>query len=109
MSIPETKIHGSLIDNNTRCSHYNSELDIIAIKLKCCDKYYACINCHNEMEQHEAIVWQKNEFNEKAIICGSCKTELSINNYLICNNTCPNCKSSFNPKCKNHYPFYFEV
>jgi uncharacterized CHY-type Zn-finger protein len=103
------KIYGKLIDDNTRCTHYHSVEDIIAIKLKCCNKYYACIECHNELEEHEAIVWDKNEFETLAIICGNCSSEISIKNYFDCDNQCPSCKSLFNPKCINHYHLYFKL
>ena len=33
------KVYGSLIDTETRCRHYFTEEDIIAIKFKCCNKY----------------------------------------------------------------------
>lgn len=102
-------VNGKLIDSETRCAHYNSPLDIIAIKMKCCIQYYACIDCHNELETHEVIIWSKNEFDTKAILCGACKAELTINEYLACDNTCPNCKSLFNPKCSNHYHYYFDM
>ena len=104
----ENIVFGKLVDDNSKCEHYNSDLDIVAIKLKCCNKYYACIFCHNEMENHQAVVWLKEEQNTKAIICGICKTEITINEYLECKNICPNCSGGFNPKCYNHYPYYFE-
>ena len=44
------KVYGSLIDTETRCRHYFTEEDIIAIKFKCCNKYYPCYKCHNEFE-----------------------------------------------------------
>lgn len=31
------KVYGSLIDTETRCRHYFTEEDIIAIKFKCCN------------------------------------------------------------------------
>jgi uncharacterized CHY-type Zn-finger protein len=102
-------VHGTLVDEQTRCTHYHSTLDIIAIKMKCCNKYYACIHCHNEAEKHAIEVWTKQEHNEKAILCGNCNNELTINTYLNCENVCPSCSSNFNPKCSNHYHFYFEV
>ncbi|WIZ15667.1 CHY zinc finger protein [Staphylococcus aureus] len=46
------KVYGSLIDTETRCRHYFTEEDIIAIKFKCCNKYYPCYKCHNEFEKH---------------------------------------------------------
>ncbi len=102
-------VNANLVATNSRCSHYNSELDIVAIKFKCCNQYFGCIHCHNENVDHKTEQWKINEQDEKAILCGNCKTEMSINTYLNCNNKCPNCKSNFNPKCCNHYHFYFEM
>jgi uncharacterized CHY-type Zn-finger protein len=97
------------IDNETRCSHYHSELDIIAIKFKCCDMYYPCYFCHQEDADHSPIKWDKNEFDSPAILCGRCKKELTINEYMQSNAICPNCTSNFNPKCTNHFHFYFDI
>ena len=107
--LPKVLIHGNLVDNSTRCQHYNSTLDIIAIKFKCCNKYYACIHCHNEAETHSTQLWPQLEWNTKAIFCGECKIEISINNYFTSKYICPNCKSNFNPLCSNHNHLYFEV
>jgi uncharacterized CHY-type Zn-finger protein len=60
------------------CQHLYSDLDIVAIKLHCCDKFYPCFSCHKEAADHEPGVWPKAEFNTKAILCGGCGTELSI-------------------------------
>jgi uncharacterized CHY-type Zn-finger protein len=103
------EIFGKLVDDQTRCEHYHSPLDIIAIKFKCCSKYYPCFKCHEESSDHQAEVWKKDEWDLKAILCGVCKTELSINEYIQSANKCPNCSSFFNPGCSNHYHFYFEV
>lgn len=102
------KIFGQIIDYQTRCKHYHTEKDIIAIKFKCCDKYYPCYKCHEELEDHSIAVWPKEEFNETAIICGVCKREHTINEYLSTKN-CLTCKSLFNEGCANHYHLYFEV
>lgn len=103
------QLKGKLTDNQTRCIHYHSVLDIIAIKFKCCNAYYACYECHKEEAGHEAIVWAIEERNTKAILCGNCQEELSITAYLNSSNKCPHCKAVFNPKCSNHYHLYFEV
>ena len=42
MSIHGIPVCGVAIDAQTRCAHYHSELDRIAIKFKCCQAYYAC-------------------------------------------------------------------
>ncbi|MBS4044290.1 MAG: hypothetical protein KGZ59_10780 [Chitinophagaceae bacterium] len=102
-------LKGKLIDDQTRCEHYHSHQDIIAIKFKCCDTYYPCFECHQETTAHQTQVWNKNEFNTLAILCGNCKQEISIKEYLLSNHQCPNCKAKFNPKCNNHYHLYFEV
>ena len=102
------EVYGKVIDDNTRCEHYHSDADIIAIKFKCCDKYYPCYQCHKETADHAAQTWSKNEWDKKAILCGVCKTELTINEYMQSANHCPECKSAFNPNCNKHYHLYFE-
>ena len=96
------------IDEQTRCVHYHSPLDIIAIKFKCCNEYYPCYYCHKEDTDHPVQVWNKNEHTTKAIICGICKHEMTIEQYLTSDNKCPLCNSKFNANCSNHYHFYFE-
>lgn len=102
-------VKGKVIDNQTRCSHYHTDLDIIAIKFKCCDTYYPCYSCHKETADHEAITWPENEWDSKAILCGVCGYELTVKEYMASNNTCPLCQSSFNPNCKKHYDLYFTM
>ena len=102
------EVKGKLVDDETRCEHYHSPLDIIAIKFKCCGDYYPCFKCHEESTDHQAHVWTKEEWNTKAILCGVCKEELTIDTYVRSNNLCPNCHSPFNPGCSNHYHLYFE-
>jgi len=105
----KTMIKGKLVDEQTRCVHYHSDLDIIAIKFKCCGEYYPCYECHIETAGHPSQLWTKEERNEKAILCGVCQTELTIQEYFDSANTCPHCKSSFNPNCSRHYHLYFEM
>ena len=108
--LPKVQVFGSLSDSSkTKCQHYNSDRDIIAIKLKCCQKFYSCILCHNAAEEHETMVWTVAEFDDKAIFCGNCESVLSIHNYLSCNSTCPLCLAEFNPRCSNHYHYYFDI
>jgi uncharacterized CHY-type Zn-finger protein len=103
------EVKGKLVDDETRCTHYHSALDIIAIKFKCCNTYYPCYYCHEETAGHAAEVWRKNEFDTKAILCGACKQEMTINEYQHSHYQCPHCSSNFNPKCSNHNHLYFEV
>lgn len=102
------QLRGKLIDDETRCTHYHSALDIIAIQFKCCKVYYPCYACHAEEAGHAPQVWNETEFDTLAILCGSCKQEMSIRTYLQSNNQCPYCQASFNPGCSKHYHLYFE-
>ena len=101
-------VKGKQIDNETRCIHYNTALDIIAIKFKCCNTYYPCYYCHAEEAGHIAIVWNKDEFETNAVLCGSCKHEMTVIEYKNCTYNCPYCDAAFNPKCSNHDHLYFE-
>jgi uncharacterized CHY-type Zn-finger protein len=109
IEVGEVRVFGKAIDKQTRCVHWHSQLDVIAIKFKCCDKYYPCFSCHEEEADHEHIVWPKSEFDQAAILCGVCGAELSIEDYMASDNTCPHCEASFNPGCSNHYHLYFET
>lgn len=102
-------VKGKTIDNKTRCIHYHSALDIIAIKFKCCNTYYPCFQCHQESVNHTAQVWLKADFDNHAILCGNCMSEMTIQQYKTSNYTCPNCLALFNPKCVLHDHLYFEV
>ncbi len=101
-------VYGEPVDQQTRCVHWHSDLDIIAIKFKCCQKYFPCFSCHEEAAAHKPEVWPRSEFDSKAILCGGCGGELTIRQYMGCNNICPNCGSAFNPGCRKHYHLYFE-
>ena len=107
--ISENRILGKPIDKQTRCSHYHSSSDIIAIKFKCCHQYYPCYSCHDETAGHAAEVWEKEERTTKAVLCGACGHEMTINEYFSSQNQCPSCRSDFNPNCGKHYYLYFEV
>ncbi len=103
----EHVVHGPTVDDETRCVHYRTPLDIIAIKFKCCGRYYPCHLCHQETESHAARQWPADEQDAQAILCGACKTELTISAYRATDN-CPNCSAPFNPACALHADLYFE-
>ncbi|MCM3744451.1 CHY zinc finger protein [Sporosarcina luteola] len=101
-------VSGNVIDSETRCTHYHSELDIIAIKFYCCDTYYPCYQCHEESGCGDHKVWPTERFDKKAVLCGCCGHELTVNEYLGCNSKCPSCGAGFNPGCQLHRELYFE-
>jgi len=105
-SVP--KVMGVDLDGQTRCKHWNSTRDIIAIKFACCQTYYACYDCHQELAGHAPSRWPKENFQlEKVVLCGSCKNEMSIQTYQKANSQCPQCGAAFNPRCALHWPLYF--
>ncbi|MFD1204651.1 CHY zinc finger protein [Sporosarcina contaminans] len=104
----EFQVMGSIIDEETRCKHYNSKVDIIAIKFHCCKMYFPCYSCHEESGCGTHKVWPKDQFNEKAVLCGICKHEMTIEEYKNSQYKCPSCHAEFNPGCGLHWELYFE-
>lgn len=102
------KVYGVNVDHQTRCGHYHSPFDLIALRFPCCDTYYPCYECHEETAGHPAKRWRTEQIEEKAVLCGSCGHQLTIHEYLMSNSVCPSCNANFNPGCRNHYHLYFE-
>jgi uncharacterized CHY-type Zn-finger protein len=100
-------VHGINLDPRMRCEHYHGPTDIIAIRMKCCGVYYACKDCHAILANHAIEVWPLNEWDQKAVLCGSCRVELTIHEYMQSDSRCPSCGALFNPGCRTHYHFYF--
>ena len=103
------EVYGVKVDAETRCSHWHSPIDIIAIKFNCCGRWYPCFDCHQALVDHDPTVWPKDELDEKAILCGACGNQLSIKEYMEAENLCPVCSAKFNPRCATHYALYFAV
>jgi uncharacterized CHY-type Zn-finger protein len=102
-------VKGVDLDPNTRCLHYHGASDVIAIKMKCCQTYYACIDCHTALAEHTAQVWLRDEWSCKAVLCGVCGNEMSVLEYMDSANRCSCCSASFNPGCRKHYHLYFDT
>lgn len=107
MKFPHPEVRGIGLDGATRCAHYRTELDVIAIRMKCCGVYYACKLCHEALAGHPIVVWPEAEWTQPAVLCGVCGFEMTINEYMASNYRCPNCRAPFNPGCRKHYRFYF--
>lgn len=106
---PRPLVKGIDLDPQTRCVHYNKPVDIIAIEMKCCGTYYACKQCHDALAGHPIEVWPRSEWERPAVLCGACGVKMSVRQYLKCSSRCPNCGAAFNPGCRNHDHFYFEM
>lgn len=102
-------VFGVDVDPETRCAHWRSPLDVIAIRMRCCGDYYACRDCHDALAGHAAQVWARGEWDQAAVLCGVCGGELSVRAYMDCESRCPGCGAPFNPGCRLHYPLYFEA
>ena len=101
-------VYGETTDDATRCVHYATALDIVAIKFRCCGRYYPCFQCHADGETHPAERWHEAEWSEQAILCGECRTELTITEYRQ-TTSCPACCAAFNERCSLHAHLYFDV
>jgi uncharacterized CHY-type Zn-finger protein len=101
-----TAVHGATIDNQTRCVHYATVTDVIAIKFYCCRLYYPCHLCHEMSAGHQAEQWPKSLHDQRALLCGVCSTELTITAYFDLS-ACPNCSAPFNDGCRRHRQLYF--
>ncbi|MFD4422029.1 CHY zinc finger protein [Agromyces sp. NPDC058484] len=100
-------VHGLVVDEMTRCVHYRTEVDIVAIRFACCGEYYPCHRCHADTADHPAEQWPVAERDREAVLCGACDAELTIAAYLA-TTECPECGAAFNERCRLHTHFYFE-
>jgi uncharacterized CHY-type Zn-finger protein len=103
------EVHGRLVDEQTRCVHYRTILDVVAIQFKCCGRYYACYRCHEESESHDVLRWAIADIGQHALYCGVCKGSLTIAGYLDCGFACVLCRAPFNPGCAEHRDQYFNL
>jgi uncharacterized CHY-type Zn-finger protein len=100
---------GLNLDAQTRCAHWHSALDIVAMKMRCCGAWYACKDCHDALAGHPIRVWPTGEWDKPAVLCGACGGQMSVRSYLACGDRCPACAAPFTPGCRLHRRFYFET
>lgn len=100
-------VRGSVVDAQTRCEHYRTGLDVVAMRFHCCGEWYPCVHCHDETADHPRTVWPAVQGDAQAALCGVCGRTLSIREYRVAAE-CPRCGASFNPRCALHHPLYFE-
>ena len=78
------QVYGDTLDEETRCQHYHSEKDIVALKCFACQKYYPCFLCHDRYEDHAFLAYPVSRSEDRVVLCGHCRTELTISQYLGC-------------------------
>ena len=101
------RVQGVAVGPETRCRHYHGPRDVIAIRFACCGDWYPCHLCHAARAGHDALVWPRDAFDTRALLCGVCGHRLTIRAYLQCASTCPACNAAFNPGCMQHRHLYF--
>lgn len=101
------EVRGIDVDSETRCIHYSTERDVVAIKFACCETYYPCYRCHEETATHDIERWPLERHGERVVLCGACGEELAATEYMGID-SCPECETAFNPACADHYHLYFE-
>ena len=106
-TVAGTTVRGRTVGPETRCAHYDTARDVIAIRAACCDIYYPCRACHDAVADHEHRVIPRDAFDDPAILCGACGTTLTVGEYAACDDACPSCGHAFNPGCKRHWHSYF--
>lgn len=106
MTVARPRVLGAVVDAETRCIHYATPLDVIAIKFPCCGEFYPCHLCHAGSAAHPAEQWPAEAQDEQAVLCGVCGHLLTIAEYARAE-ACPSCAAPFNPGCKLHWTLYF--
>ncbi|MFD1569354.1 CHY zinc finger protein [Halorubrum laminariae] len=102
-------LRGVAVDHETRCAHWNSAVDVVALRFGCCGTYYPCDACHDAATDHTAEPWPRDRFDEPAVLCGRCRARLSVRAYLDTDDACPRCGVAFNPGCRAHADRYFDI
>ena len=106
--VGDYEVRGVNVDSETRCTHYDSDRDVIALRLGCCGVFYPCYRCHEVVADHDSQPWPRDRFDEPSVLCGVCGTALTVTTYLDADHECPSCGVAFNPGCRAHYDRYFE-
>lgn len=109
MPAGDRTVRGSAIDDQTRCVHWDSTLDVVAFRFPCCKGWWPCRTCHDETMDHEAEVWPADRRDERAVLCGACSSTMTIQAYTDSGHACPSCGASFNPGCRAHWSRYFDL
>ncbi|MDO5634840.1 MAG: CHY zinc finger protein [Micrococcus sp.] len=112
----EVVVDGVGMDEQTRCVHYRTTRDVVALRLGCCAVYYACRQCHDERADHAAVVVPARDADQPRARCGVCGALMTVREYRALHTDtgaaeaphCPRCRAEFNPGCALHDHLYFE-
>jgi len=99
-------VRGLDVDPETRCAHYDTDRDAVALLFACCEAYYPCFRCHEEVADHDAERLSVDE-SAPAVLCGACGATFPPRAFVDGDHACPDCGAAFNPACADHYDRYF--
>ena len=117
-------LRGVAVDPDTRCAHWDSAVDVVALRFGCCGAFSPCHACHAATADHDPEPWPRPRFDDPAVLCGVCGTTLSARAYLDGDSegrspsasratpdddACPACGAAVNPGCRRHRDRYFEA
>jgi uncharacterized CHY-type Zn-finger protein len=63
-------IYGIELDTATRCVHWRSDRDILAIWAPCCETYYSYLACHAAAADHPLERIPESAFDTPGALCG---------------------------------------
>ena len=98
---------GHPVDAEGRCVHWHGAADVVAFRFACCDGWWPCATCHDEAG-HARKPWPAARFGEPSVLCGACGVALTAPAYAASDSRCTACGHAFNPRCRPHWPLYFE-
>jgi uncharacterized CHY-type Zn-finger protein len=99
-------VRGVAVGPETRCAHYDTDRDVVALRFACCAAFYPCFRCHDAVTDHEAERLSA-ESEAAAVLCGVCGAGLTPGEFVDGDHECPACGAEFNPGCADHYERYF--
>ncbi|MGC8667615.1 MAG: CHY zinc finger protein [Chthonomonadales bacterium] len=103
-------VYGVGVQCDTRCVHFHSPRDVVAVRFFCCNAFYACRLCHDALADHPIALWPRQTAStEPVLLCGVCGTMMSLDEYLSAPSRCPICAAAFNPGCLGHLHLYFQL
>lgn len=98
------------VDGESRCAHWRSSVDVVAMRFKCCGAFYGCAGCHVAVAGHAPERWDvRRDRDEIVAMCGVCGTQYPLKGYLANGDACSTCGADWNPGCRKHRELYFKV
>ncbi|WP_135823241.1 CHY zinc finger protein [Halorussus ruber] len=109
------RVRGVEVDSETRCAHYDTDRDVVALRFACCGGFYPCFRCHEAVADRDGDGTGDHEVERLSVesdaiaaLCGVCGAGLTPREFVDGDHECPECGAAFNPGCADHYELYFD-